>query len=54
LISFTSSFFTRSVKLISVFLQHHISKLPEYFLSTCRSVHVPTPHKANAPNLTFY
>jgi hypothetical protein len=42
-----TSFYTRSVQIIlSIFLQHHISKLSRYFWSTFRSVHFSAPHKA--------
>jgi hypothetical protein len=40
----TSLFFTRSVQIIfSILLQHHTSKIPSYFWSTFRSVHVSAP-----------
>ena len=41
-----SSFLKRSVQLISIPLQHHISKLPRYFWSTFRRVQVSAPCKA--------
>jgi hypothetical protein len=42
----TSSFRTRSVKMISILLQNHILELNRYFWSTLRSVQVSTPCKA--------
>ena len=42
----TSSFLTRSFPMIDIFLQHHISKLSNYLLSTFRSVQNSAPHKA--------
>ena len=41
-----SSFLTRSVKRITIFLQHHILKLPRYFWSTFCSVQISSPFKA--------
>ena len=40
-----TSFLTRSVQLISTFLQHHISKFSRCFWSTAQSVQVPVPYK---------
>jgi len=42
----TSSVFTRSVQLISIGHQHHISKLSGCFWSIFRSVQISVPHKA--------
>jgi hypothetical protein len=43
----TSSFLTRSVQLIfSILLDHHISKLPRFLLSTFGSVQVSATYKA--------
>jgi hypothetical protein len=44
-LSNTSSFLTWSVQLISILLQHHISKLSRCFWSTSRSVQVSAPYK---------
>jgi hypothetical protein len=42
----TSSFLTWSVQLISILLQHQISKLSRYFRSAVRSVQIPALYKA--------
>jgi hypothetical protein len=48
----TSSFLTRSVQLIfSILLQSHISKIPKYFWSTCRSGQVFMIIRRYAPNV---
>jgi hypothetical protein len=44
----TSPFLTRSVQLISILLQHHISKLSRYFWSTFPSVQVLLPYKLHS------
>ena len=44
-LSNTSSFLTWSVQLISILLQHHISKLSRRFWSAARSVQVSASHK---------
>ena len=41
-----TSFLTWSVQLISILLQHHISKLSRYFWSAARSIQVSAPYKA--------
>ena len=40
-----TSFLTRSVQLISTFLQHHISNISRCFWSTGRSAQIPVPYK---------
>ena len=42
---FNTSFFTRSVQLISLLLQHHISKRSRYFWPTFRTIQVSVPCK---------
>jgi hypothetical protein len=45
-LSNTYSFLTWSVHLISILLQHHISKFSSCFWSTARTVPVSAPYKA--------
>ena len=46
----TFSFLTQSVQLISILVQHHISKLHRYFLSAFWRVQVSVPYKSYAIN----
>jgi hypothetical protein len=51
-LSNTSSFFTWSVQLISILLQHHISKLSRCFWSTARSVQISASYIYRLYNVT--